>query len=211
MNRKNDALMWLEQKKFVSSGVKNLITLLLLLGLGTACTLSRLLDPDIALTSICLLTTLMFSNKAVISFYDAALKQVLCIKRDMRHVVMSKLIFPGVVTVTYIVLQSLILVLIMALQNRFDPMVILRALLCLAEMPVLLAGVTVISLSVKAGFRTFVIIGTVLLVNVLLMAEKFSLLFLGAEVLFFTGLFLAAKYMISKLTVEEIFTNGGRR
>jgi len=75
---------------------------------------------------------------------------------------------------------------------------------------VLLVGFTVISLSVKEGFRTLVIIGVVLLTNVLLMAEKFSLLFFGVEVLLFACIFFVAKTLISKLTVEEIFTNGGR-
>ncbi|MCR5584034.1 MAG: hypothetical protein K6F63_01205 [Lachnospiraceae bacterium] len=210
MKAKNDALMWLEKKKFASAGTKNLILLLILLGLGTACTLSRLLDPDIALTSIWLPAVLMCSNKVVNSFYDAALKPVLCMKKDMRQVISCKLFYRTVVLMAYPILQAVVMIPILFFQNRFDPQLVLRTVLCMAETPLVIWGFTVTSLSIKEGFRVLPIIAVVLSVNVLLMAERFNLLFCAVEVLLFTGVFFVTRLMISKLTVEKIYNNGGR-
>lgn len=211
MNGKNDALMWLEKKRFAFARVKNLIALMIMLGLGTACTLSRLLEPGIALTSIWLLAVLMYSNKAVNSFYDAALKPVLCMKRDMRQVISCKLFYPTVFLMTYPILQAIVVIPVMLFHNRFDPKLVLRAMLCLAETPVIFGGVTVISLSVKEGFRALLIVAVILSVNVLLMTERLSISVCGVEVLFFTAFFSVTRFLSSKLTVEDIFTNGGGR
>ena len=209
MNIKSDnSLLWLEKKNFISRKRRTyiLMTLCLIAGVGGSYFELTAYTQMVALTWIVM--TIVSGNRVALSCFDGSSKYLIAYKGNLASIVIHKLYYPLVRMEVFLAVYSIVAYIAMTIRHQNEPFLLMRSIFCMVATPEMLLFMVVVFLKLRGLGRTFVNILSVVIFNVLFIAEQMNPKMYLAELVFLALLLFIGVQLSKKLTGETLTAKG---
>ena len=202
------SLLWLEKKLFKPHRKKTYCLLLLCLIAGLISLWFDLLEGEKALALIWIVVTMSSGNKIALSCMDRTMKYLVAVKGNVKQIVVNKIILPIYRNEVFTLLFALSAFVMLIIKQTADIFFLLRVVLCVIGTPIVIFFTVTTYLIIRGFARTTIHFFTIVVFNVIFIAEQMTTLAYLGEAVFIAVLFLISEILAGKLTGETLLNKG---
>ena len=211
MNIKKDrAMLWLEKKTGDLHRKRRIAALSLCLTAGLTASFFKTEMYSQILALVWITVAMVTANRNALSFYNGSLKQYLAAGGDAASAVVCKMYYPVIRMTAFLVTYTIAALAIMGITHYHPGVFLLRSLICILASPVVLGGITMVSLILREPVKILFNIFIIVIFNLLTIPERMFPAVYVIEVLTLSVMALGELALIKRLSGEKILSKGGR-